>query len=207
MAAAAAGGTGIVWSLIAAADRNGAIGIVDGDGARLPWRLPEDLAHFKRTTMGRPLVMGRRTFDSIGRPLPGRLNVVMTRQPGLALPAGVVVVADRQAAQAAVQAAFDDAQAPTREAFVIGGAEVFAQFMPLAQRLYLTEIDREYADANCRLADFEPARVRRSGWHEASRETQRSADGLDYAFVVYERRPRLAAGRGDGDDAGASPRE
>ena len=152
--------------------------------------------------MGRPLVMGRRTFDSIGRPLPGRLNVVMTRQPGLALPPGVVVVADRQGAQVAVQAAFDEAQAPLREAFVIGGAEVFAQFMPLARRLYLTEIDREYADANCRLADFEPARLRESGWQEASRETQRSADGLDYAFVVYERRPDAMSGRGDDDTAG-----
>ncbi len=183
----ATGRAAVAWSLIAAADRNGAIGIVDERGARLPWRLPEDLAYFKRTTMGRPLVMGRRTFDSIGRALPGRLNVVMTRRPGPALPPGVVAAADRRTAETAVQAALDAAPSPSREAFVIGGAEVFAQFMPLARRLCLTEIDRAFDDANCRLADFTPARVRQAGWRETSREAHRSAEGLDYAFVVYER--------------------
>jgi len=180
---------GVDWSLIAAADRHGLIGIVDERGARLPWRLPEDLAWFKRTTMGRPLVMGRRTFESIGRALPGRLNVVLTRRGGaLAGMPGVIAAADAQAATAAVSGALDEAREPSREAFVIGGADVFAQFMPLASRLYLTEIDHVF-DGNCRVAAFEPRRVRAAGWREASRETRRSADGWDYAFVLYERAP------------------
>ena len=196
--AAVTRGGGVDWSLIAAADRHGLIGIVDERGARLPWRLPDDLAWFKRTTMGRPLVMGRRTFESIGRALPGRLNVVLTRQGGVGAP-GVVAVADAEAAAAAVSAALDEAaraapeaaRTPSREAFVIGGADVFAQFMPLARRLYLTEIDHVF-DGNCRVAAFEPRRVRAAGWREVSREPRRSADGWDYAFAVYER----AAGGG-----------
>jgi len=186
--AATGEGGGVDWSLIAAADRRGLIGIVDERGARLPWRLPDDLAWFKRTTMGRPLVMGRRTFESIGRALPGRLNVVLTRRGGIGVP-GVVAVADANAAAAAVSAALDEAEeraAPSREAFVIGGADVFAQFMPLARRLYLTEIDHVF-DGNCHVAAFEPQRVRAAGWREVSRDTRRSAEGWDYAFVVYER--------------------
>ena len=172
---------GVDWSLIAAADRHGLIGIVDERGARLPWRLPEDLAWFKRTTMG------RRTFESIGRALPGRLNVVLTRRGGaLAGMPGVIAAADAQAATAAVSGALDEAREPSREAFVIGGADVFAQFMPLASRLYLTEIDHVF-DGNCHVAAFEPQRVRAAGWREVSRDTRRSAEGWDYAFVVYER--------------------
>ena len=176
---------GVAWSLIAAADRSGLIGIVDAHGARLPWRLPADLAYFKRVTLGKPVVMGRRTFESIGKALPGRLNVVLTRHFHLDAP-GVVPVADRAAAEAAVRSALDAANAPSREAFVIGGAEVFAQFMPLASRLYLTEIDHLF-EGNCRVAEFAPERLHDSGWRPISRETHRSADDFNYSFVVRER--------------------
>lgn len=177
----------VEWALIAAADRDGVIGIVDAAGARLPWRLPDDLAWFKRVTMGSPIVMGRRTFESIGRALPGRLNVVLTRDPGYAVPPGVVAVADRAAAEAAVRAA-DGGAAPDarpRRAFVIGGADVFAQFMPLARTVYLTEIDRSF-EGNCRFPAFAAGRLREAGWREVSRETRRSAEGFGYAFVVLE---------------------
>ena len=179
------------WALIAAADRDGVIGIVDERGARLPWRLPEDLAWFKRVTMGSPVVMGRRTFESIGRALPGRLNVVLTRDAGYAVPPGVVVAGDRARAEAAVRGALPDAgggAAAERppQAFVIGGAEVFAQFMPHAARLYLTEIERSF-DGNCVYPPFAAGRPREAGWREVSREAHRSAEGYGYAFVVYER--------------------
>lgn len=171
------------WSLIAAADRRGVIGVRDASGMRLPWHLPEDLKHFKRTTIGRPVVMGRRTWQSIGRALPGRLNVVLTRDPGFApgQPGqGVVVAHD---ADAAARALPDDGG----DAFVIGGAEVFAQFLPLACRIHLTEIDRDF-DGDCVFAPFaRGALLSRGGWRETSRERHESAAGFGYDFVVYER--------------------
>ena len=181
---------GIRWSLIAAADRNGVIGIVDAAGQRLPWHLPDDLRHFKRVTMGCPVLMGRRTWQSIGRPLPGRTNVVLTRDGGFA-PDGVVVAGDVAAARQAVCDALRGVGAPgPREAFVIGGAEVFAQFLPGADRLYLTEIDHAF-DGNCVFAPFERGAPARAGWREIERRRQAGEQGFDYDFVVYERPRRL----------------
>ncbi len=117
-------------SLIVARARNGVI----GRDNTLPWRLPADLAFFKRTTMGAPIVMGRKTWQSIGRSLPGRTNIVVSRTLTEA-PAGVIVVPDLPSAFAAA--------APADEAFVIGGAQLYADALPQADRIYVTEVDAD----------------------------------------------------------------
>lgn len=111
---------------------------VIGAGNALPWHLPEDLRHFKALTLGKPVVMGRKTHDSIGRPLPGRPNLVVSRRSGYA-PAGVTVYPDLQSALAR---AVDHARDLCTDAvMVIGGAEIYCQALPLARRIYLTEVD------------------------------------------------------------------
>lgn len=157
--------------LIAAVARNGVIGIEN----RLPWRLPEDLRHFKATTMGKPVIMGRKTWESLGRPLPGRLNLVVSRTPDYLAP-GARVVDSLDAAFSAASAA------GAGEAFVIGGGELYRLALGQADRLVLTEIDRDYAGD----ASFPP--VDRTLFVEVARETAVSADGLPYAFVTYQRR-------------------
>ena len=151
-------------------DRNRLIG---RDNA-LPWRLPADLAHFRNITMGKPVVMGRKTFESIGRPLPGRTNIVLTRS--LDFSAEGVLVAD--SLESALDLAGDAA-----EVFVIGGGAVYEQALPQAQRLYLTLVDDEFeGDA------WFPAIVP-TQW----REVERSRHGADernphdYSFVVFEK--------------------
>ena len=120
-------------SLIAAVGENGVI----GDGTSMPWHLPSDFAFFKATTMGKPVVMGRKTFESIGRPLPGRLNIVISRQAGYA-PAGVEVADSLEAALAMARAA--SVAAGQDELFVIGGGQIYRAAMPLADRLYITHV-------------------------------------------------------------------
>lgn len=120
-------------SLIAAMARNRVIG---RDG-RLPWSLPEDLKFFKRTTMGHPIVMGRRTFETDAGVLPGRTNIVLTRQPEYVAPAGVVICRSFDE----MLQMYDGAD---EELFIIGGGVVYAEALPVAHRLYLTRIDREY---------------------------------------------------------------
>jgi dihydrofolate reductase len=115
-------------SFILAIAENGVI----GQDGRLPWRLSADLKRFKQRTMGHCLIMGRRTFDSLGKPLPGRTSIVLTRHPERPLPAGVHVA--RSVDEALAIAAGDS------EPFVIGGAEIYRLFLPLAQRLYLTRV-------------------------------------------------------------------
>ena len=117
-------------AVIAAVSLNGTI----GRGGQLPWRLRGDLQRFKQITVGHPIIMGRKTWASIGRPLPGRLNIVVTRQPALAA-AGAVVVHSLGDALAAA--------APAAEAFVIGGAALYREALPLAARLYLTIVQAE----------------------------------------------------------------
>ena len=156
-----------VVSLIAAMAKNRAIGLDN----RLPWRLPEDLAHFKRTTMGKPVIMGRKTWESLGRPLPGRLNIVVTRNPDWQAD-GCVAVASLDAALAAA--------GPVDEAFVIGGAELYGHALARADRLYLTEIGIEVA-GDAFFPEFD-----RTGWREAWREDHRN-DAFSYRFVRYER--------------------
>ncbi len=176
-------------SLIAAIDRNRLIGI---DGERMPWHLPDDLRHFKQQTLGKPIIMGRRTFESIGRPLPGRLNIVLTRGSGVDAIAGQLeIAADLTAAQRLAEAWIRQPspgktapQAPA-EVMVIGGAQVYEQSIDHADRLYLTEIDAEFAGNNF----FPPYRQMSPGWIEIERDSRLSqTDGSpDFAFVTYDR--------------------
>ncbi|MCG9024478.1 dihydrofolate reductase [Laribacter hongkongensis] len=156
-------------ALIAARARNGVIGLDN----RMPWHLPEDLAYFKRVTLGKPVVMGRKTFESIGRPLPGRLNIVVTRNPGWQA-AGVQVAHSLDAALVLAAAAVPE------EIMLIGGAELYRQALPQADVLYLTEIDAEFAgDAFFPEVDLARWRIDRE---EAG---QRDSDGLRWRFVRY----------------------
>jgi dihydrofolate reductase len=158
-----------IVSLIAVVARNGAI----GRGNALLWRLPEDLRHFKRTTLGHPVVMGRKTWDSIGRPLPGRRNIVVTRDP------------QWQASGAERAGSLDEALALARNEarlFVIGGAQIYAQALPIADELVLTEVDADAADADT----FFPAWDRAAFTREPGDE-HRSEQGFTYRFVTYQR--------------------
>ena len=127
---------GISVSLIAAVARNNVIG---RDGT-IPWRIPSDLAFFKRTTLGKPIVMGRKQFQSVGRPLPKRTNIVISRESGFQ-PDGVIVISSLEAAleHAASIAGTDGGD----EVMVIGGGEIYAQCMPLADRLYISHVDAD----------------------------------------------------------------
>jgi dihydrofolate reductase len=158
-------------TIIAALARNRVI----GKNNRMPWHLSEDLRRFKAMTLGHPVVMGRKTFESIGKPLPGRDNIVVTRSPVFAAP-GCRVVHSLAEALTAVQGA--------AEVYVIGGAEIYALALPLADRLALTEVDAA-VDGNAYFPDFD-----RSAWRELSREPGLAPgpDGLRYDFVTYERR-------------------
>jgi len=150
--------------IVAAVGRNGVIG---ADG-RLPWRIPEDLARFKRLTMGHAVVMGRATFESIGRPLPGRTNVVLTRRPGWSH-AGVEVAGSLDDALAIAASSGHDV-------FVAGGAEVYRQTLSKADRLELTEVDAEPEGDTW----FPP--VDWSQWEEVSRHRHPG-----FSFVTYDR--------------------
>jgi len=157
-------------TLIVARARNGVIG---RDGT-LPWRLPEDLAFFKRTTMGHPIVMGRRTWESIGRPLPGRRNIVVSRRPRFAATGAEVVPSLGEALRLCDGSA---------ELFVIGGAQLYAEALPGADRLIVTEIDTDF-EGDTHWPAPDPAR-----WREASREHLPPAGERRFAidFVTYLR--------------------
>ena len=156
--------------LVYARAANGVI----GQGGVLPWHLPEDLAHFKQVTMGAPVIMGRKTWESLPprfRPLPGRRNVVITRQP------------DWHAEGANRAASLDEALARCADepvVWVIGGAQVFADAMSRADTAEVTEIERDF-DGDV----FAPPLG--GGWTEAKRERHRSSAGFDYSFVTYTR--------------------
>lgn len=156
-------------TLIVATERHNGIGINNN----LPWRLPEDLAFFKRTTTGHSILMGRKTFESIGRPLPNRRNIVITRNPDWHHEG----VDSADSLQRAAELAGDG------EVFVIGGAQIYVEALPLASRLIVTEIA---ADFTC---DAFFPEVNPAEWEEVSRESHHSAEqGLAYAFVIYRRR-------------------
>jgi len=153
--------------LVAAVAANGVIG---RDG-QLPWHLPEDLKHFKRLTLGHPVIMGRRTWESLGRPLPGRDNIVVTHKAGYEAP-GAAVASSLGAALALC--------AGESVVFVIGGQQLFAESLPIAAGLVLTEIYRDYeGDTWFPLND-------RSRGRETQRERHTAADGTKFDFVLYE---------------------
>ena len=153
--------------LVAAVAANGIIG-VNGD---LPWRLPEDLAHFKRLTLGHPVVMGRRTWESLKGPLPGRENVVVTRTPGYEAP-GAAVAGSLEAALALCLG--------EPVAFVIGGSRLFAESLPIAAGLVMTEIHKDF-EGDTWFPEYD-----RSRWKESQRERHVAADGTKFDFVLYE---------------------
>ncbi len=154
--------------LVAAVAANGVIGA----GGKLPWHLPEDLRHFRALTLGHPVIMGRKTWEAIGRPLPGRENIVVTRAAGYEAP-GAHVAASLDAALALC--------AGEPVAFVIGGGEIYTAALPVADGLVLTEIDRAFA-GDARFPEFD-----RRAWRETQRKPQTAADGLRFDFVLYER--------------------
>ena len=160
--------------LLAALDRNHAIGR-DND---LPWRLPDDLARFKALTMGKPLLMGRRTAQSLGRALPGRRNLVLTRSGQVPFAGMEAVASVEQALQAA-------SAEGAKELWVIGGGEVYALCLPCATRMHLTHVDAADADADVFFPRFDPAQ-----WQVGGREPH-PADARHahaFEFVDYRRR-------------------
>lgn len=163
-------------AIIVAAAENGVIGRENA----MPWHLPDDLRHFKRVTMGKPIVMGRKTFASIGRPLPGRTNIVITRNPEFQAD-GVVVVSSLEEGLrvAELNARRDGAD----EVVVIGGAQIYAAALPLADRIYMTEIHASVeGDAVLPPIDW-------TQWREVSRERHAAQPPQRYAFsfVCYQR--------------------
>ena len=155
-------------NLIFARASNGVI----GRDNTLPWHLPEDMAHFRRNTSGCAVIMGRRTWDSLPprfRPLPGRRNLVLTRQPQWCAE-GAEALPSLEEALACLR--------PEEQAWVIGGAEIYALALPLAQRALVTEIDQAF-EGDAHAPVFGPE------WRETSRESHRAGNGLSFSFVTY----------------------
>ncbi len=158
-------------SIIAAMDRNRLI----GSNNQLPWHLPADLAHFKQVTMGKPIIMGRKTYESIGRPLPGRTNIVLTRSPDFHAE-GVVTANTLQ--QALDYASVED------EVMIIGGSSIYELALPGADRLYLTYVESDCeGDAWFPEFDIERWRIIASEQHAADEK-----NSSDYRFVTYDRK-------------------
>ena len=157
-------------TLIAARARNGVI----GRNNQMPWKILGEQAYFKRMTMGNPIVMGRKTWESIGRPLPGRRNIVVTRDHGYAATGAEVA----RSLDEAISLAGD-----AEQVFIIGGAQMYAEAMPRASRVLLTEIDADF-DGDTVIPPLDPAQ-----WHETSRQDHppSSDRAFGYSFVVYER--------------------
>ena len=160
-------------SLIVAAAHNGAI----GKGGAMPWHLPADLRHFKNITWGLPVIMGRKTFDSLGKALPGRTNIVITRQENWNPSSDVIVVADT------IMALSKAKECGVKEVVIIGGGEIYNLFFELATRIYLTRVDAS-PDADTFFSSFHPQH-----WKLVS-QLDREADSkhaFNYSFQVWER--------------------
>lgn len=160
-----------VVSLICAASGNGVI----GNKSKLPWHLPADLKRFKQLTMGRPILMGRKTFESIGKLLPGRTNIIVSRQKDLKICGGLTAGSMEEALRLTQDA---------EEVFVIGGAEIFKQALLFADKIYLTLIHHDF-EGDTRMFDIDS-----SAWQETSREDfQPDGDNkYPYSFLIYERK-------------------
>lgn len=158
-------------SIIVAMAKNRTIGINN----TLPWRVPADLQHFRKLTMGHHLIMGRKTFDSIGKPLPGRTTIVLSRDRNSKIDGCIVV----HSLQEAIAACASDPQI-----FVVGGADIYAQALDLADTLYITEIQQDVS-GDAWFPEFE-----RSEWLEVAREihSQETPEPLEYHFVEYRRK-------------------
>jgi dihydrofolate reductase len=152
---------------------------VIGRGNQLPWHLPADLRHFKSLTLGKPVLMGRKTYESIGKALPGRSNIVLSRSADFS-PGDCITVQTLDAALAAAGAA--------RALMVIGGAEVYRQCLPFVNRIHLTLVHAHVADGDTLFAGW-----RGSQWQESSRERHEpdEKNAYGYSFITLERRPRI----------------
>lgn len=161
----------MIISLIAAVSAENVIGYQN----QLPWHLPADLAHFKKLTLNKPIVMGRKTFLSIGKPLPQRRNIILTHDPNFAA-AGTEIFHSIPELLAALK--------DEPEIMIIGGEAIFSQFLPLAQRIYLTQIQQSFPGDT-----FFPA-IDMASWHELSREnyTPDEKNAYNYSFIVLETR-------------------
>lgn len=162
--------------LIAAVAENGVIGRGNG----LPWRLKSDMLHFRAVTMGTPVVMGRKTYMSIGRPLPGRTTIVVSRDSAFAAP-GIVVAPSLDAALGAARG--DALRRNAEQIFVAGGAEIYRQALPLAARLMITRLHLK-AEGDVRFPAIDPQL-----WRETARSEQQpgAEDAAPFAFITYER--------------------
>ncbi|BBJ00332.1 dihydrofolate reductase [Ferrigenium kumadai] len=160
-------------SILVAMAKNRTIGVNN----TLPWRCPEDLKHFKALTMGHHMIMGRKTFDSIGKPLPGRTTVVVTRDRNLKIEGCVMA----HSLQDAIAACANDS-----EVFIVGGAEIYTQSLDLADTLYITEIQQD-VEGDAHFPEFD-----RNVWQETAREvrSQQEPQPLEYHFVTYRRKGR-----------------
>lgn len=164
-------------ALMVAAAENGVI----GRNNALPWHLPGDLQYFKRTTMGKPIIMGRKTYDSVGKPLPGRTNIIITRNPDFRAEGTRVVSSLDEALSLAEDIALIDG---VDEVVVVGGAEIYRLALPRASRIYITEVHAAVeGDAVFPEVDW-------SEWVESSRERFAAVqpNPYDYSFVVYDRK-------------------
>jgi dihydrofolate reductase len=164
----------MIVSLIAAMAQNRVI----GNNNELPWRLPADLKHFRQLTMGKPVLMGRKTFESIGKPLPGRTNIIVTKNPGFSAK-GCNVVHD-------IDAALKQAGSCT-EVMVIGGASLYSQTLPLADRIYLTIIHQDF------IGDTRLPAIDDEAWEEIGREDYLEPDAVNhypYSFIVLQKKRR-----------------
>lgn len=167
--------TSLRLSLLVAMAKNRVI----GRDNKLPWHLPADLKHFKFLTMGKTIVMGRKTYESIGKPLPGRVNIIITRQEGYEVPGATVV------------SSIDDAllmcekiRSINGENFIIGGEELYRQTLKICQRIYITEIQRDF-EGDVYFPEVDP-----NEWEETQRDKHISENdtNLEYHFVVLDRK-------------------
>lgn len=165
-------------AIIVAAAKNGVI----GRNNQLPWHLPQDLKYFKAVTLGKPVIMGRKTYESIGKPLPGRTNIVITRSQEWQAVDGVVVTNSFEQALLEAEKAFGDAASPSDEAMVIGGAEIYRAALQFADRVYLTRVHIE-PDGD---AFFEG--LCEKDWVLESASAGSESESIPHEFLVYARR-------------------
>ena len=157
----------MIISIIAAMDKNRVI----GKDNSLPWKLPEDMKRFKKLTSNKPVIMGRKTFESIGKALPNRKNIIITRDKKYKAQGCIVVHSVDEALKAAKE---------NEEAMVMGGAQIYKEFLPLANKMYLTFIDKNF-EGNAYFPEYS-----KKEWKEVKRE-EHKGNGCKYAFVDLER--------------------
>lgn len=161
----------MILAFIVAVAENNAIGIRN----TLPWYLPEDLKFFKRTTLGKPVIMGRKTYESLGKPLPGRLNIVLTHQRGMEVPDGVLLYEDVNDAIRYLEDMSCD------ECFIIGGGKVFESTLPLVDRLYITRVHTSIANADTFFPEID-----HSHWKLVWEEYHHADEQHQYAFTFQQ---------------------